>query len=176
MSQTPASTCFWSDLAFFFLLRKKKFVKIFYAFFPRFSSLNAIFRSVLSMSFISFSKWYTRNFSITLDFQLQTHSSDVCFLIEFCHHHTPLFWILKPGSSCKSIIALFLTWQFLFVVHTVFLSNFFPPYWFFYFTDDCVLLLSKVTYKGFLFFFFNWTFTLSLSGAPSYSFFLFVYS
>lgn len=150
LSQTPASTTFWSDLEEF-LLRKKWSVKKFCVFLLRPSSLSAIFSRVLSMSFISLSKCYSRNFSITLDFQLQTCSSNLCFLINSCHHCTPLFCILKLRNPCKSIIAHFLTWRFLIVVHTVFLSNFFLPYCIFYFTDVCELSFCKVTYKGFLF-------------------------
>lgn len=97
------------------------------------------------------------------------------FSFNFCHHYTPIFWALKPGSSSRAIIALFLTWQFLFVVHTVFLSNFFPPYCIFYFTDDCELVLSKVTYKWF-FFLIGLTLCLFMVYKDILSFCLFIHS
>lgn len=130
------------------------------------------------MSFISLSNSYARNFSITSDLHLQTYSSNLSFPIKFCHRYFPLL-DFKPGRSCKAIIALFLIWQLLSVVHSVFLSNLFPPKLFpsyctsYFIFGACELFLPKVTYKAF---FFNWTYTLSLSGIQRYSFFLFVYS
>lgn len=58
-----------------------------------------------------------------------------------------LFWIWKPGVSWKAIIVLFLTWQFLFVVHSVFLSNLFPPKLFFLLTALLILFLVSVRFS-----------------------------
>lgn len=58
-----------------------------------------------------------------------------------------LFWIWKPGVSWKAIIVLFLTWQFLFVVHSVFLSNLFPPKLFFLLTALLILFLVSVSFS-----------------------------
>lgn len=117
--------------------------------------------------------------SLSLQIFIFKHIQAICLFLSISAIVISLFWILKPGSSCKAIIALFLNWQLLSVVHSVFLSNLFPPKLFpsyctsYFIFGACELFLPKVTYKAF---FSNWTYTLSLSGIQRYSFFLFVYS
>lgn len=72
---------------------------------PRSSPLSAILTSVLSMSFISLSNSYARNFSITSDFHLQTYSSNLSFPINFCRCYFPLLdiksWKLMQSNYCS---------------------------------------------------------------------------
>lgn len=105
------------------------------------------------------------------------HTQEICIpLSVFAIVTFPLLDV-ERRSSGEAVTALLLSRPLWFVLHAVFLSNFFPPSCTFYFSDDCGLFLSKVTYKRCFFsvFFPNWTYTLSLSGVQRYFFFLFVY-
>lgn len=95
--------------------------------------------------------------SLSLQIFIFKQIQAICLFLSISAIVISLFWMLKPGSSCKAIIALFLTWQLLFVVHSIFLSNLFPPKFFpscwtsYFIFVVCELFLSKVTYKGFFF-------------------------